>query len=82
MNDQLNRARTRSKFRSLDKPGTATIYIGNDRYLKLLQEARSVASELNVDIKAADIVRFLIDEYADDGIVKFKKMIEKHMMDQ
>lgn len=81
MSNEL-KIRARSKFRPLDKPGTATIYIGNQRYLNLLQEARKLSLECNVDVKASDLVRFLIDEYSERAVDNFKQALTKHMQTQ
>ncbi|EOC0011639.1 hypothetical protein ACI0X9_003324 [Cronobacter turicensis] len=82
MSDLLKKVRARSKFRPLDKPGTATVYIGNDRYLKLLTEARNISYEINVDVKASDLLRFLIDQYSGCGVKEFKLSLRKLLQEQ
>ncbi|EGT5675494.1 hypothetical protein AGJ34_21230 [Cronobacter dublinensis subsp. dublinensis] len=82
MSEQLKKVRARSKFRPLDKPGTATVYIGNDRYLKLLTEARNISNEINVDVKASDILRFIIDQYSGSAVKEFKVSLKKLLQEQ
>jgi len=65
------------KLRKLDKSTLAVMYVGQERYSRIDNAARDITELTKRDVRAGDVLRFLIDEYLDVGVSDMKKELQR-----